>query len=102
MKRFIFTSISALTLLVAIVPSVFAQTSASAAFTTAQSTRSIPDITPNDLVSLAYQGFFTTQGIPSAGALLDDYQFGQLTARNLVLAGIQADRLSRWMQHSQA
>lgn len=46
MKRFILASVSAVTLLVAIAPSVFAQTSVSAAFTIVQSACSIPDITP--------------------------------------------------------
>ena len=51
-------------------------------------------LTPFNLVSLAYQGNFKAQGIPSSGALIAAYQIGQVSAESLVKKAVAADILS--------
>jgi hypothetical protein len=52
------------------------------------------DITPFNLVGLAYQGLFKDQGIPSADSLITDYQTGKISALDVVKGAVEAQRLS--------
>ena len=51
-------------------------------------------VTPFNLVGLAYQGFLKDQGIPSGGILLSLYQNGEINAKDLVEGAVNANRLS--------
>lgn len=48
---------------------------------------------PFNTAFLAYQGNFKTEGIPSSSALIVQYQTGNLTARDVVQAAINAKKL---------
>ncbi|MGV0108076.1 Alpha/beta hydrolase [Nostoc sp. DSM 114160] len=50
-------------------------------------------IQPFNLVNLAYQGAFKQQGVPSGGALISQGQRGNITAKDLVKAAIDAKKL---------
>jgi len=50
--------------------------------------------TPVNLVSLAYRGYFKNQGIPSYGILIAAYQSGKISAQDLVLVAVEANRVS--------
>jgi hypothetical protein len=50
-------------------------------------------LSPNDLVSLAYQGAFRSQGIPGYAALAHAYVTHQVTARDLVRVAIESKKL---------
>jgi len=52
------------------------------------------DVTPFNLVFLAYQGFFESEGIPMAGGLVDWYRTGRVTSQDLVQVAIGMNRLS--------
>lgn len=51
-------------------------------------------LTPFNLVTLAYQGYFKDQGIPSGDAFLNAYQGKTITAEALVKTAIATQRLS--------
>lgn len=51
-------------------------------------------IQPFNLVYLAYQGNFKSQGIPSGSSLIVQHQRGNLNAEDLVKAAINANKLS--------
>ena len=93
MKRFFVSTLSVLMLSAAFAEN---HTEAKAnpiqvAATSSPSARLVPSYT---LVSLAYQGRFQNQGIPSAAALLHGQASGQITAETLVRAAIAEGRLS--------
>jgi hypothetical protein len=104
MKRFILSSLSLLLVSGAIVPAVQAQsTSAIAPVLQAQATPAAPPenaetlgmaVTPVNLVFLAYQGFFESEGIPKFNALISGYQSGNVTAQKLVQVAIDMKRLA--------
>lgn len=48
---------------------------------------------PFNVAFFAYQGYLKEQGIPSAGALIFEYQTGKLTAKDVVQAAIKANKL---------
>ncbi len=48
---------------------------------------------PFNIVFLAYQGYLKEQGIPSMGNLLYQYQIGKVTAKDVVEAGVKANKL---------
>jgi hypothetical protein len=50
-------------------------------------------LSPFDLTFLAQRGYLKAQGISSYDALETDYQAGTVTAKSLVQAAIQANRL---------
>ena len=50
-------------------------------------------VTPFNLVFLAFQGFFDSEGIPSAGGLDQAYRSGKVTPQTLVRAAISMNRL---------
>jgi hypothetical protein len=51
------------------------------------------DVTPFNLVFLAFQGFFSSEGIPSAQNLGDNYRDGKIGPEALVKAAIKMNRL---------
>jgi hypothetical protein len=51
-------------------------------------------ITPFELVSRAYQGAYRLQGIPGFGSFISESNYGQITAKTLVQAAIDANQLS--------
>ena len=91
MQRLISSSLSVLLLTIAAAPVLGAQNQASNS-QTSPSTNSY-QLTPFNLVSLAYQGGFRQQGIPSAGALVFAYEDGQVGAIRLVRSAIAANQL---------
>jgi hypothetical protein len=50
-------------------------------------------VTPFNLVFLAFQGFFETQGIPSSMGLVSAYRNNQVTASDLIKIAISMNRL---------
>jgi hypothetical protein len=76
MKRFLMASLSTFTLSILVTPVVHAET------------------TPDELVNLARTGYLQEQGIPSHNGLDHAVRLGQLSAQDLVEAGIAGDRLS--------
>lgn len=51
-------------------------------------------LTPFNLVSIAYQGGFKQQDIPSAGALVFAYEDGRVSAESLVKSAVADNQLS--------
>ena len=51
-------------------------------------------VTPFNLVGLAYQGFLKDQGIPSGGVLINLYQNREIYGKELVEGAVKANRLS--------
>ena len=49
--------------------------------------------TPFDLVSLAYQGFLESEGVPKFNRLIFAYRTGRITAEDLVQGAIDTRRL---------
>jgi hypothetical protein len=50
-------------------------------------------VTPYNLVFLAYQGFLSSEGIPSAMSLIRAYRQNELSAKDLTQAAIKMNRL---------
>lgn len=50
-------------------------------------------LSPYDVIFLAYQGYFREQGIRGYGAFVEECYQGQLSAKRIVEAAIQAKRL---------
>ena len=96
MRRLIFSSLSFLLLLAMSVPASHAQTPSgnSSDSPAASSPSSDAEVSPFDLVRLAYQGFLKEQDIPSGDSFLTAYHTRSVTAEDLVKAAIQANRLS--------
>jgi hypothetical protein len=93
MKRLILGSLSILPILGATAPAVRVQIVQNQTEVT-NPANSSSQLTPFILVDKAYRGDFKSQGIPSYGALIFAYQFGSVTAKDLVEAAIRANRLS--------
>ena len=104
MKRLILSGLSLLLVSSAIVPAVQAQsTSTIAPVVQAQATPAAPPdnaemlgmaVTPVNLVFLAYQGFFESEGVPKFNSLISGYQSGKVTAQQLIQVAINMKRLS--------
>lgn len=92
MKRLIVGSLTVLLLAVATAPVVNAQETALNSTTLNSNARN--QIAPFNLVSLAYQGNFKTQGIPGSGSLVAAYQIGRVSAEDLVKSAVAANILS--------
>ncbi len=52
-----------------------------------------PELTPTDLATFAYRGYFQAQGIRGYGSLIQDHNSGKVTAKTLVQAAIDTNRL---------
>lgn len=94
MKRLILGSLSVLPIVGATAPAVRSQAFAENLTIASDVVNSSSQLTPFLLVDKAYRGDFKSQGIPSYGALIFAYQFGSVTAKDLVQAAIRANRLS--------
>lgn len=96
MRRLIFGSLSFLFLLAMSMPALQAQTTSGnpsdAPAPSAPSSNA--EVSPFDLVRLAYQGFLKEQDIPSGDSFLTAYHTRDVTAEDIVKAAIQANRLS--------
>ncbi len=95
MKYFTIASLSLLCLSLAATTSVQATTSFSNK-SIAQKIASEPSsqITPFQLVSLAYQGTYRSQGIPGFASLIFGYHYRQITAKDVIKAAIAAKQLT--------
>lgn len=86
MKEAIIASFSALSVLIAFpTPATVVGTSSS------QNTAT--NFSPVSLVSMAYQGQFSQQGIPGYSKFLYEYALGRIDAEKLVRTAIEAGRL---------
>ena len=95
MKKLIFSSLSALILLTAFAPSTKAQGLENATDGVQQGEQyAEKQMSPFDLVSAAYEGRFKDLGIPGYGQLEDNYDTDQVTAKDLINAGIKMGELS--------
>jgi hypothetical protein len=92
MKRFILGTLSTVLLSTAIAPMVQAQVTPAAPPAEAETLGMA--ITPFNLVFLAYQGFFESEGIPKFSGLEDGYRQGDVTAESLVKVAVSMRRLT--------
>ncbi|WP_299404321.1 hypothetical protein [Acaryochloris sp. IP29b_bin.148] len=51
-------------------------------------------LSPFNLAYMAYQGWFTNEGIPSANQLLRNYRTGRISALEVAQAAVKTNRLS--------
>jgi hypothetical protein len=96
MQQISLTSLVALLLLIATAPIVRAEVER----VPSQSAGPVGDATaigPATLVSLAYQGGLS--GIPGYGGLIEAYSEGRIIAKDIVNAGIKANRLPVGIQN---
>jgi hypothetical protein len=92
MKRLILGSLSMLVLSTAIAPLVQAQVTPEAPPANAETVGMA--VTPFNLVFLAYQGFFESEGIPKFDRLTNGYRQGDVTAESLVKVAVDMRRLT--------
>lgn len=92
MQRLLLSSLSVLVLLASAVPTVNAQAIAASPSNRSMATYS-PELKPFNLVFLAYQGYFEKSGIASAGQFTSDLRSGKVTAKSLVQAAVNENRL---------
>lgn len=97
MQKLIYNSFFCLLILVAIAPKAQTETinPESESKKAVSSPSIIQQITPFQLVSLAYQGNLNTDGIPSYGALITAYQSGRITAKDIVQIAVNNNRLTQ-------
>jgi len=93
MKGLIISSLSLLFISAATAPAVRADQTVLNPTATASTGSNIPQITPFNLVNLAYEGYFKDQGIPSYNALSRAYTDQKVSAIDLVRSGVRAKRL---------
>jgi hypothetical protein len=92
MKRFFLATLTTLALYVIATPEVRAEPTAyNPAPTTSGETTA--QLSPFELVTTANQGQLSQQGIPSFSQLTAEFQLGRISAKDLVQAAIQANRL---------
>jgi hypothetical protein len=94
MKRFMLAGFSILLVSATTTSAVTAETTA----TNSAALGSAPDylnsqITPFNLVSLAYRGYLRSQGIPSYSLFLSAYRMGSIRAEDIVSSAVEANRL---------
>lgn len=94
MKRLIINSLSLVFLSFLAVPVAQAQTQAINSETFRNIVNPVDQITPFELVSMANQGYFQEQGIPSYLSLVSAHRMGKLRAEQLIEAAIRAKKLS--------
>ena len=51
-------------------------------------------LSPFNLAYMAYQGWFTNEGIPAASQLVRNYRVGRISAQEVAQAAVQTNRLS--------
>jgi hypothetical protein len=92
MKRVLLAAFSLMLLSSIPTGSAIAQTQATLSYNAAMA-QVIPQLTPSDLASFAYRGYFKSQGISSYAALIQDHSAGKVTPRDIVQAAVNASRL---------
>jgi hypothetical protein len=104
MRRFVPTLITTLLLSVALLPTaVHAQTTVSTVSPNPSMASQLANqLSPFDLVSLAYQGYLKDQGIPEAGALISAIASGKITAQDMIQGAVKANRLPAPMLSNQS
>lgn len=93
MKRLILGSLSFLFLSQVITSVAQAQIQATRS-TTDYTSNLVQQLTPFELVNMAYQGYFQEQGIPSYTLFVSAHHTGKLRAETLVEAAIRMNKLS--------
>ncbi len=93
MKRILLSSLPALLLAITAMP-FGAQAQVSVATPPANAETLGMAVTPFNLVSLAYQGFFESEGVPKFSSLLEGYRQGTVTAESLIQVAIKMKRLT--------
>jgi hypothetical protein len=97
MKRLFLASLSVLSLSALMATSAVAESRSVQQIVTAASTsarETTVQLSPNDLVKLAYQGHFREQGIPGYAGLSAAYEAGRVNTEDLIQAAIRTGRLS--------
>lgn len=94
MKRLIIGGLSILLFSVATTPAVKAEPTAINLPMQQSTSKSTFGLTPFQLVSLAYSGYFRSQGIPGYSALISAYREGEINAKDLVQSAVKTNRLS--------
>ncbi|MFB2879232.1 hypothetical protein [Floridanema aerugineum] len=94
MKRLILGTLSLLLLSSLSIPVAQAQTQAINSATYRATINPVYQLTPFALVTMADQGYFKEQGIPSYLGLVSAHGMGKLRAEELVAAAIKAKKLS--------
>ena len=84
MKRIVLGGLTIFLATVALIPGVKAQTA---------QTGTVGNANPAQVVTLAERGYFRDQGIPMGNRLSSSYEFGQLTARQVVQAAVTDRRV---------
>lgn len=51
-------------------------------------------LSPFNLAYMAYQGWFTNEGVPAANRLIQNYRAGRISATEVAQAAVQTNRLS--------
>jgi hypothetical protein len=92
MKRLILAAFPALILATAAVLPAQAQVSAAAPPANAETVGMA--VTPFNLVFLAYQGFFESEGIPKFASLAEGFEEGEVTPENLIKVAVEMRRLT--------
>lgn len=54
----------------------------------------VKQLNPAELATLASRGYLKAQGIPSYSILSSQYELGQVTAKDIVEAGVKANRIA--------
>lgn len=94
MKRLILSTLSLLLLSSWFLPVAQAQTQAINSVNYRATINPVDQLTPFELVTMADQGYFKEQGIPSYLGLVSAHAMGKLRAEELVAAAIRAKKLS--------
>ncbi|MBV9386558.1 MAG: hypothetical protein JOZ78_09045 [Chroococcidiopsidaceae cyanobacterium CP_BM_ER_R8_30] len=99
MKSLLIGSLSVLLLTAVAVPVANGQPVTLNSATTSSFSRQY--LTPFKLVHLAYQGYFKDQGIPGYSALVMAHEDGKVSAEDLVVSAVKANRLSAQLLRDQ-
>ena len=95
MEKLIFSSLSVLLLLTAVVPGVKAQVQQEAESRVLQGEEYTEKrMSPSALVSAAYRGRYENWDIPGYANFEQGYRSGEITAEDLVSAGVEAGELT--------
>ncbi|MBE9169026.1 hypothetical protein IQ238_16385 [Pleurocapsales cyanobacterium LEGE 06147] len=90
MQRFIIGSLSSLALSLVAAPVLANEIAA----TSTAPMHNVVEVTPFNLVSHGYQGYFVNQGIPGNAAFIAAVKSGRIDATNLVESAVARGRLS--------
>lgn len=91
MKNLILGSLSVLLLFAATAPTLRAETAVNPR---ENSTATISELNPFNLVHLAYRGYFRDQNIPGYSAFLSAYDTGKVSSKDIVQSAVKKNKLS--------